>query len=447
MLKYTKHLALLTSFILLCGCTGNAPESPQVQTSEPEQPHTLEIQSPAGEIPTQEAEAPAGGSQEAQPAETTPDGSGVALVSGGNSLHSDVFELDGTWCELNDLPFEINTYEVPMLGNEDFYFFGCYDKKLYFFEASGNDDVWYSTWTHDKLWCFDPQTGEEKLIYSKGDEECLFFEFVNDQYLVMEYQSTPLSDDCLKVVNIQTGETVLDIPEQSGNILYYPGAGVQIVYDMMYITGKYTMPEFGKTMDVGLMLELNTGTVSLCGLDLHSVYYGVGNVCFGGDDDTITSITGDSRPHFGEYGEDDSSYIWYNMNGTYFITYDAERDYGVLGSRSELFWTDRNGSDHRIGQTAFSVQNQSAHFKMNRGHIFCAKLSKELQTTVYNPTYDEYEPEFKNWIVLGSCDGDSAQAALLELDEEPQIYADNDCLYFIYPYPESHRVTLIYKEG
>lgn len=443
MLKYTKHLALLASFTLLCGCSGNAPESSQRQNSESEPPQaqTAEIQSPAGETAQ---EAPA--SQEAQPAETAPaDGSGVSLVSGGDSLHSDVFELNGTWCELTDLPFEIDSYSVPMLGKENHYFFGCFGKKLYFYEASGDNDVWNNTWSQDKLWCFDPQTGEEKLIYSNEEYRRVSFSFVNDQYLVMEYQSTPLSDDCLKVVNIQTGETVLDIPEQSGNILYYPGAGVQIVYDMMYITGKYTMPEFGKTMDVGLMLELNTGDVSLCGLDLHSVYYGVGNVCFGGDDDTITSITGDSRPHCGEYGEDDSSYIWYNMNGTYFITYDVERDYGVLGSRSELFWTDRNGSDHRIGQTAFSVQNQSAHFKMNRGHIFCAKLSKELQTTVYNPTYDEYEPEFKNWIVLGSYEGDSAQAALLELDEEPQIYADNDCLYFIYP--ESHRVTLIYKEG
>ena len=443
MLKYTKHLALLASFTLLCGCSGNAPESSQSRTSESELPQaqTAEIQSPAGETAQ---EAPA--SQEAQPAETAPaDGSGVSLVSGGDSLHSDVFELNGTWCELTDLPFEIDSYSVPMLGKENHYFFGCFGKKLYFYEASGDNDVWNNTWSQDKLWCFDPQTGEEKLIYSNEEYRRVSFSFVNDQYLVLDYQPTPQSDNHMKVLNLQTGETVLDIPEQSGNIRYDPGSGVQIVYDMMYITGEYTMPEFGKSINVGLMLELNTGTVSLYDLNLHSVYYGVGNVCFVGDDYTVTSIHGETVPKFGDSGEDDDSLVWYNLRDTYFLTCEVTRSYDVLGSRNELFWRDRNNEDHRIGETAFSVQCPLDSFRMNRDRIFCATLYKELTTTVYNGVFDEYQQQLKKWLVLGSYEGDSAQAALLELDEDIQVCADNDCIYLVYPL--SHRVSLVYKEG
>ena len=441
MTKYVKLTALLTAAALLCGCSGNTSGDSQTSASEAqtseETVQTSEPQSPAGES------VPEGG-QEAAPTAEAPEqdgASGVTLVSGGNSRYADIFELNGTWCGLTELPFEVASYEVPMLRKDDFRLFGVCGRKLYFTEWKKLDHYY----SDDKLWSFDPATGEEKLVYS-STAEISAIEFVNDQYVVAEILDKAFDyEPRLTVVDLRTGKTVLDIPERNGNISYLPGNGVQIVYDMMYITAEYTMPEFSKTLRVGLRVYLPTGEAELYGLNYDLVDYGVGNVCYA-NSDVIDSIYGVSRPAYGEWNEADGSYTWYNMRDTYFITYEIIRGYDVLGDRSELFWTDRNGDDHRIGETAFSVDCISDQIRMDRDNIFFAMLHK-YYPTVYNEQYDYYETENRNWLLLGYYDtsADSAQAALLDIDDVPQTFAENDCLYLVYQ--DNGIVTLICKEG
>lgn len=434
MLKYIKHIALLTAFVMLCGCARNtSSENVRTSTAETadtiEAPQTAEIQSPAGESLPEDV-TPA--SAEAQPEQTEPPAQdGVNLVSGGNSQYSDIFELNGTWCDVGELPFNVVSYEIPLLKQLDQYdsLLGVSSGKLYHIKYSGSQDG---------LLAYDLTTGEDKLICDISDLGTSSVWFVNDQYLVTEAEGEGGSH--LIVTDLQKDKVAFDTPIESGNIMFDPAGGVQIVYDMMYLTAKYTLPEFNRTWDIGITVELNTGEIGLYGYGFSQVSYGVGNVCFA-DSDRIESILGISTPRYGENVGDDNTYIWYNMFDTYYMTYTADRSYDVLGSRTELFWTDRNNTDHRLGQTSFSVNTTSDQFFMNRDSIFTARLSKITNIQINGNSRNE----IKNWLIVGKYDvnADSAQASLIELDGSLQkIYVINDCIYILDF--GNGRVTMLY---
>lgn len=435
--KYSKHIALIAAAALLCGCSGNTsydtPRTSAEESVQGSEPISAEAEkgdsSPAGESVSDNTAA----SNAAEPVDPS---AGVTLVSGGDSQYSGVFDLNGKWCDPSDLPIEISTYDVPLFGRENFIFFKCCGRKLYFIERSDHYDMY---WSANKLWSYDPATGEEKLLFD-GCEKIQNIFYANEQYIVMDRYDTEARDGTsdytmhLTVVDLLTGETVFDVPNSAdGNIRYIPRRGVQISYDMMYITADYIMPEFDETLNVGLTVDLTSGKTNLYGFDYNSVDYGVGNICFA-NGSTVTSIRGDSRPYFSDI--DDITYIHNNMYNTYYIISVTDRSYDILGSRSTLCWTDRSNTVRKIGETAFSVNAVSNAFTMNRDNIFCATLWKDLPSTTWSEDERCELQDFKYWLLLGEYNTltDSAQASLIELppDEIPAIYAENDCIYLVY---------------
>lgn len=139
--KYAKHIALLAAFAMLCGCTGNTgstqtstAEAVQTAQGSAEAPHSSEAP-PAGETTADVSSQPGQPEQTEQPVQTG-NSSGVSLISGGDSKYSDIFELNGTWCDVSELPFNVETYDVPLLGKwGGDNFLGCFDKKMYFTEG------------------------------------------------------------------------------------------------------------------------------------------------------------------------------------------------------------------------------------------------------------------------------------------------------------------------
>lgn len=236
--KYAKHIALLAAFAMLCGCTGNTgstqtstAEAVQTAQGSAEAPHSSEAP-PAGETTADVSSQPGQPEQTEQPGQTG-NSSGVSLISGGDSKYSDIFELNGTWCDVSELPFNVETYDVPLLGKwGGDNFLGCFDKKMYFTEGSQIHGEW---WSENRLWRFDPLTGTEELLYDYGsDDSSLSALFANDTYVVYERFAFEFDEDgsvkdsteWLTVVNHQTGKTVFDVPEMSGNIRYLPTRGV-----------------------------------------------------------------------------------------------------------------------------------------------------------------------------------------------------------------------------
>lgn len=140
--KYAKHIALLATFAMLCGCTGNTgstqtstAEAVQTAQGSAEAPHSSEAP-PAGETTADVSSQPGQPELTEQPGQTG-NSSGVSLISGGDSKYSDIFELNGTWCDVSELPFNVETYDVPLLGKwGGDNFLGCFDKKMYFTEGS-----------------------------------------------------------------------------------------------------------------------------------------------------------------------------------------------------------------------------------------------------------------------------------------------------------------------
>ena len=119
--KYAKHIALLAAFAMLCGCTGNTgstqtstAEAVQTAQGSAEAPHSSEAPA-AGETTADVSSQPGQPEQTEQPVQTG-NSSGVSLISGGDSKYSDIFELNGTWCDVSELPFNVETYDVPLLG-------------------------------------------------------------------------------------------------------------------------------------------------------------------------------------------------------------------------------------------------------------------------------------------------------------------------------------------
>ena len=351
----------------------------------------------------------------------------------------------------------METYDVPLLGKwGGDNFLGCFDKKMYFTEGSQIHGEW---WSENRLWRFDPLTGTEELLYDYGsDDSSLSALFANDTYVVYERFAFEFDEDgsvkdsteWLTVVNHQTGKTVFDVPEMSGNIRYLPTRGVQAVYDRMYISAEYTLPEFGQTLKTVLTVELTTGEVGLYDLGLTDVYYGVGNVCFLTEDLSVRTLYG-SLPIIlpSCEGIGDNTLIFYNMLNTYYPTTVLTRNYDVLGEQSELGWRNReNTEEHLIGKSAFSVFITSDGV-MNRDEIFCARMRKHLptQTLVQEPDY--YKQDTDNYLLIGWYDDDaeSARAALLDLgqDEFPDIIANNDCI-FLLDYAENN-VTMLYSSA
>lgn len=458
--KYAKRIALLAAFAMLCGCTGNTgstqtstAEAVQTAQGSAEAPHSSEA-SPAGETTADVSSQPGQPEQTEQPGQTG-NSSGVSLISGGDSKYSDIFELNGTWCDVSELPFNVETYDVPLLGKwGGDNFLGCFDKKMYFTEGSQIHGEW---WSENRLWRFDPLTGTEELLYDYGsDDSSLSALFANDTYVVYERFAFEFDEDgsvkdsteWLTVVNHQTGKTVFDVPEMSGNIRYLPTRGVQAVYDRMYISAEYTLPEFGQTLKTVLTVELTTGEVGLYDLGLTDVYYGVGNVCFLTEDLSVRTLYGSLPIILPSYeGIGDNALIFYNMLNTYYPTTVLTRNYDVLGEQSELGWRNRdNTEEHLIGKSAFSVFITSDGV-MNRGGIFCVRMWKYLptQTLVQEPDY--YKQDTDNYLLIGWYDDDaeSARAALLDLgqDEFPEIIANNDCI-FLLDYAENN-VTMLYS--
>ena len=242
--KYAKHIALLAAFAMLCGCTGNTgstqtstAEAVQTAQGSAEAPHSSEAP-PAGETTADVSSQPGQPEQTEQTEQPgqTGNSSGVSLISGGDSKYSDIFELNGTWCDVSELPFNVETYDVPLLGKwGGDNFLGCFDKKMYFTEGSQIHGEW---WSENRLWRFDPLTGTEELLYDYGsDDSWLSALFANDTYVVYERFAFEFDEDgsvkdsteWLTVVNHQTGKTVFDVPEMSGNIRYLPTQGVQAV--------------------------------------------------------------------------------------------------------------------------------------------------------------------------------------------------------------------------
>lgn len=423
-----RSIAILAACALLCGCSGAADNTGSQVTAEAPSQKTQEASAPekasAEAAPPADDQSPAGESNAADPAAPTGEGSGVSLVTGGDSRYNDVFSLNGTWCDPEELPFSVSTYDLLPDNYYDHFIFRCFNGKVYYLQDADPDDEMD---IRNRLWSYDPVTGEEVMLYENLEETANIL-YADGQYVVMAtYANEEIN---LKVVDMQSGKTVYDVPEKLGNIALIHWRGVEIVYDTMFLVGEYTLPEFDETMNIGLKVELLSGEMSLVGMDYSSVDYGVGNVCYSRDS-SIDSIGGESRQRY--YDIDENTGIWYEMLDTYFLGSITERRSSVLGTRFDFSWTDRNNATHFIGQTAYSVDSYADSISINRDHIFCARLSKVLPESVWNEQYQEYEQKWQYLMLIGMYDtlSESAQAALIEVDNAPDIYAENDCIYLI----------------
>lgn len=255
-MKY-RHIALLTALTLLCGCSGNIP----AESSAVSEPETQTAESAAPEIPDN--------AETTEPAESVESSKSSELTSEENA-GSEIFRLNGDWCEPEELPLKITRYspsessahpelweytngEKILKSNITIRHITA-DGRMILLQQDFPDteqNAQYMPETISTIYSLDPAADELKTLYSGemtafvfSDEYCAGFRFTDDSSV-------------FKVVSLDTGEAFepqLDVeytflgPSESmiindDDVIIDGTVRLPITNGIIYTSFRYNIPE------------------------------------------------------------------------------------------------------------------------------------------------------------------------------------------------------------
>lgn len=270
-MKY-RHIALLTTLTLLCGCSGNV-QSGALPTAESTEPLPAESTATAA----------------SQTASTTPCGTAEAVLPAATAEPSDeaadgeLFHLNGDWREPDELPFKVTRYspwensahpemweyvdgEKQLVSNTTITHIT--DDGVMILEKivppEISDDGPFSQYlpgTVTTIYSYDPATDELKTIYS-GDILTTRIEQYNDEYCCAFNLHDDYSYDVV-LISLLTGEA-RTIPHSGEHMVYCDfSSEIHISGNYVYTTGYVDLPIENGTFFKEFRYDISNGTWSI----------------------------------------------------------------------------------------------------------------------------------------------------------------------------------------
>lgn len=440
--KIRKYIAALTAALLLCGCTNNDTSSAPESVSSSEATSATSENSP--EITTSAPEqntTPEGGAAPADPGvmdTSSVNSGGVDLVSGNYSDNNNIFDLNGKYCDISELPFSVETFQPELVPENSVCINVCNGKLILIhykpIHYKPTEDIWQvdqSTW---ELYTYDLKSKELTEIYSSNEWKMTAPNSTNMQYYsgnnallyaddtyVFIISTDEYGEEEYTVINHTTGKTALKLPKTSenGNTTYFANYFVTIVYDTLYFDGTYYVSDYNMEIPVIFKANLQTGEIELFRTGACYPFYGVANVCFKivldynqyYIDDNYANIRGDI---FQTYDPVNSTYT--SIVDTYYPIVSQSLSDDILGSREKLSWIDKNNISHEIGTTGFNYYVVDKH--ITKDGIFLFTLCRDdNQSRLLIGCYDE--------------EIETNYAALVETNRDERVFMENKAIYLV----------------
>ncbi len=424
-----KLMAVLTAVLMLGGCANNGgasvtetdPTSEAVSKVNPTAEASAEISAPEQAGASQEAAPsspvdPGNSGGEVEAAQNP--GAGVDLVSGEYSDNSLIFDLNGKYCDVSELPFSVQTFQPDIDPEELIFLKACGGKLLLmkgkrlgeYDEYEPGGEIQWTIYSHDL------RSGETSEVYTS----LVYPSYIDDTYVVF----SP-SLESITAVDYTTGKTVFARQNDPDKYTFYVTHNCLIVNDQLYFDGTYNIPEFKKTIPVIFSANLANGDMDILCSGMSEPRYGVANVCFriespNADAEFYTNLRGEVFD--GRY--DKLRGVSTIFADTYFpIEYETMFD-EHLGSRDEIRWIDKFETYHEIGTTGFNyelaIHENSAY--ITRDGIYLLVLAR-------------YEPKEKSTFryLIGRYDEETGEntAALIESDGNDYVFVENTAIYIV----------------
>lgn len=440
--KIRKYIAALTAALLLCGCTNNDTSSAPESVSSSEATSATSENSP--EITTSAPEqntTPEGGAAPADPGvmdTSSVNSGGVDLVSGNYSDNNNIFDLNGKYCDISELPFSVETFQPELVPENSVCINVCNGKLILIhykpIHYKPTEDIWQvdqSTW---ELYTYDLKSKELTEIYSSNEWKMTAPNSTNMQYYsgnnallyaddtyVFIISTDEYGAERYTVINHTTGKIVLDLPKTSenGNSTYFANYFVTIVYDYLYFDGYYNIAEYDKAIPVIFKANLQNGEIELFRTGACYPFYGVANVCFKlvldsnqyYIDDNYANLRGDIFQT-----SDTGNNTQTSIADTYYPIVSQSLSDDILGSREKLSWIDKNNISHEIGTTGFNYYVVDKH--ITKDGIFLFTLCR-----------NENQPR----LLIGCYDEKSGinYAALVETNRDERVFMENTAIYLV----------------
>lgn len=417
-----RYIAALAAISLLCGCsnstTSSAPEATSAEspaiTAEAPQGSTSEHTA----LPGVPAVTSANESTSADPAEAPTDNSGgVDLVSEKYSENSLIFDLNGTYCDVSELPFSVETFK-PELSVQRGYLCSVRGGKLIFQGWNENDLPEQNNWS---IFTYDLRTEELTEVFNAKaalpDVTGSAPLYANEEYVVVRVY--PDYENTYRVFRYGNNDPVLTLPDDSAeDNHYFTGGSMYIVYDQLYFDGNCRLSGFDKTIPVIYRAYLSNGELGVYAANVEYPRYGVGNVCFNINFQDLTGVVdtyiSDLRGDFFHAYDDRTHTI---LENTYYPVQITDIPDEILGYRNAVNWLDKSSDSHEIGTTGFGCSANSGHITIDG--IFMLPLYHKNSGTNKNllvGMYDKY--------------ADTNRAALIPC-EYRSIFAENTALYYV----------------
>lgn len=432
-----KLMAVLTAALLLCGCTNNGGSSvtetdPTAETAaavDPTAEASAELSAPeqGGAFQETASSSPvdpgnSGGDVEA----AQNPGAGVDLVSGEFSENSLIFDLNGKYCDVSDLPFSVQTFQPDIDPEEIIFLRACGGKLLmmkgerlgeYTDEYYAGGEIQWTIYSHDL------SSRETSEVYTS----LVYPSYIDDTYVVF----SP-SLESITAVNYTTGKTVFAQRNDPDKYTFYVTPNCIIVNDQLYFDGTYNITEFKKTIPVVFRANLANGDMDILCSGMSEPRYGVANVCFkmelpNADVDVYTNFRGEI---FSERN-DKLRGVSTIFTDTYFpIEYDILYD-EHLGSRDKICWIDKYEESHEIGTTGFKYE-LDVSYNSNPAHIIRDGIYL-LELVRYDQENFTVNSTFRH--LIGRYDEETGvnTAALIENDGNDYVFVENTAIYIVDP--------------
>ncbi len=423
-----KLMAVLTAVLMLGGCANNGgasvtetdPTSEAVSKVNPTAEASAEISAPEQAGASQETASgePAAVSSGVEGEAAQNPGAGVDLVSGEYSENSLIFDLNGKYCDVSELPFSVQTFQPDIDPEELIFLKACGGKLLLmkgkrlgeYDEYEPGGEIQWTIYSHDL------RSGETSEVYTS----LVYPSYIDDTYVVF----SP-SLESITAVDYTTGKTVFARQNDPDKYTFYVTHNCLIVNDQLYFDGTYNIPEFKKTIPVIFSANLANGDMDILCSGMSEPRYGVANVCFriespNADAEFYTNLRGEVFD--GRY--DKLRGVSTIFADTYFpIEYETMFD-EHLGSRDEIRWIDKFETYHEIGTTGFNyelaIHENSAY--ITRDGIYLLVLAR-------------YEPKEKSTFryLIGRYDEETGEntAALIESDGNDYVFVENTAIYIV----------------
>lgn len=407
---YKRIIAAAAVFALLCGCSNNTAsstpeENPTAESSAP----TAEAPQVTKEQPTAPGGVPADASSAVSTAETAPEATnGVDLDSGKYSENSLIFDLNGTFCDVSELPFSVETFK-PNLSINYGNIMNIRDGKLIL--RDDNDD-----WS---IYTYDLRTEELTKVFSEKETVtgAIYSSpiYANHEYVVV----CALTEDLhsYRVYKYGKSDPVLTLPESDENNRYFVNGTMEIVYDQLFFDGVCRLGGFNKTVPVIYRAYLSHGDTEVFTVNASTPRYGVCNVCFSINFNDligvyISDLRGDIFPSW-----DESSQTSTTLDDTYFPIRTRYIEDEILGSRTAISWLDKNSNSHEIGTTGFGYSTTNVH--ITRDGIFLMPLYHGNDSMVKQLLIGMYDPY-----------SDTNRAALIPCQWRG-VFTENNAIYYV----------------